>query len=74
MEKKVKIFQGIVSGYDKELIEKILPQLSDSFTQRKEFWEYYFTPKSIKLSLEDIENISKEFLIEISWDSLVIQV
>ena len=72
MVREVRINDSIVAGYDKELIEKIFPQLSNSFKQRKQFYEYYFKPIEIELSLEDIENISKEYAIELNWDQLII--
>ena len=72
MVREVTINSGVIGGYEKELIEKILPQLSDQFKQRKEFWEYYFNPTNVELSLEDIDNLSKEFKIELGWESLVI--
>jgi hypothetical protein len=74
MVREIKINEGVIGGFEKELIEKILPQVSDSFQQRKEFWEFYFQPKSIELSLEDLENLSKEFQIELNWDELIIHV
>lgn len=74
MIREVRMNQGVVGGFDKELIEKILPQLSSSFRQRKEFWEYYFDPIEIELSLEDLENISKEYEIELNWNDLIINI
>ena len=70
----IQIKEGVIGGFEKELIEKLLPQLVGSFKQRKEFFEYYFEEKWIDLSLEDIENISKEFGIEISEFELEIKV
>jgi hypothetical protein len=74
MIREIKINEGVIGGFEKELIEKILPQVSDSFQQRKEFWEYYFQPKSIELSLVDLENLSKEFQIKLNWEELIIYV
>ncbi len=70
----IQIKEGVIGGFEKELIEKLLPQLVGSFRQRKEFFEYYFDEKWIFLSIEDIENISKEFSIEISEFELEIKV
>ena len=70
MERLIQINDGVIGGFEKELIEKILPSLSDSFKQRKQFWEYYFNEKIINLTLEDIENISKEFAIELCESTL----
>jgi hypothetical protein len=74
MKREVNINNGIIGGYEKELIEKILPQLLGRFKQRKQYWEYYFNPIEIELSLENIENISKEFRIELNWEELIIKI
>ena len=74
MKRTIEINQGVIGGFEKELIEKILPKLIGSFKQRKEFWEYYFEPKLIKLSLKDLDNISKEFNIELFNNELVINI
>jgi len=74
MVREVRINQGVIGGFDKELIEKILPKLLGSFTQRKQFHEYYFKPKSIEITLEDLENISKEFEVELNWTELIINI
>jgi hypothetical protein len=74
IKRLIQIKQGVIGGVEKELIEKLLPQLIGSFRQRKEFFEYYFDEKWILLSIEDIENISREFAIEISEFELEIKV
>jgi predicted solute-binding protein len=74
MIREVRINDSIVAGYDKELIEKILPHLSDRFKQRKQFFEYYFDPIDVELDLEDIENLSKEYVIELNWEQLIIKI
>ena len=74
IKRLIQIKAGVIGGVEKELIEKLLPQLIGSFRQRKEFFEYYFDEKWILLSIEDIENISREFAIEISEFELEIKV
>jgi hypothetical protein len=74
MKKLIVIKEGVIGGVEKELIEKILPQLVGSFRQRKEFFEYYFDEKEIELSLEDIDNLSQEFVIKINWEELEIKI
>ncbi len=74
MKKLIVIKEGVIGGVEKELIEKILPQLVGSFRQRKEFFEYYFDEKEIELSLEDIDNLSQEFVIKINWEELEIEI
>ena len=72
MVKLININQGVIGGVEKELIENILPQLVGSFKQRKEFFEYYFNEKEVELSLEDIDRLSSEFEIKLTYDELVI--
>lgn len=74
IKRLIQIKAGVIGGVEKELIEKLLPQLIGSFRQRKEFFEYYFDEKWILLSIEDLENISREFAIEISEFELEIKV
>jgi hypothetical protein len=74
IQRLIQIKEGVIGGVEKELIEELLPQLIGSFVQRKEFFEYYFNEKWINLSIEDIENVSKEFSIEVSEFELEIKV
>lgn len=74
IQRLIQIKQGVIGGVEKELIEEFLPQLIGSFRQRKEFFEYYFDEKEIKLSIENIEDISSKFSIEISEFELEIKV
>ena len=74
MKRTVVINTGVIGGYEKELIENILPQLSNSFRQRKEFWEYYFTETEIEITLEDLDKLSSEFSVELSFDELEIKI
>ena len=74
MERLVIIKQGVIGGVEKELIEDIIPSLSNSFRQRKEFFEYYFDEKEVELSLEDIDELSSEFYIRISEFELEIEI
>lgn len=74
MERLVVIKQGVIGGVEKELIESIIPSLSNSFRQRKEFFEYYFKEKFVNFSLEDLDNLSKEFYIKISEFELEIEI
>lgn len=73
MKRRIRINSGVIGGFEKELIEEILPQLSNSFRQRKEFWEYYFDETDLEFTLEDLDNLSSEFVIELSWEELIIK-
>ena len=74
IQRLIQIKEGVIGGVEKELIEELLPQLIGSFRQRKEFFEYYFDETEIKLSIENIEDISSKFSIEISEFELEIKV
>ena len=50
MKRLITIYDGVIFGDYKELIEKLLPQTIGSFRQRKEFFEYYFDEIEIELS------------------------
>ena len=73
MKRRIRINSGVIGGFEKELIEEILPQLSNYFRQRKEFWEYYFVETDLEFTLEDLDNLSSEFVIELSWEELIIK-
>jgi len=73
MKRRIVFNQGIIGGEEAYTLIDILPQLEKSFTQRKHFHEYYFTPIEVELSLEDIDKLSKEFTIYLNYEELVIK-
>ena len=56
-----------------QAVLSVLPQLEHSFKQRKEFWEFYFEPMEVQLTIEDVEQLSDLFTIKISFEELQIQ-
>ncbi len=74
MKRKIRLSSGIIGGVDMLSLVEILPQLKDSFRQRKEFFEYYFDETEVTLSLEDIDKLSSEFYIEVGYETITIQV
>lgn len=74
MKRKIRLSSGIIGGADMLSLVEILPQLKDSFRQRKEFFEYYFDETEVTLSLEDIDKLSSEFYIEVGYETITIQV
>ena len=74
MKRLINLKNGVIYGTDKESIVSILPQLEKSFRQRKEFFEYYFDETEIEITLAQLDNLSHEFTIEISYDTLTITV
>lgn len=73
MKRKIRLSSGIIGGTDMLSLVEILPQLKESFRQRKEFFEYYFDETEVTLSLEDIDKVSNNFEITIGYDELIIQ-
>ena len=73
MKRRLEFNQGIIGGEDADTLLSILPQLEKSFAQRKTYYEYYFTPTAVELSLEDIKKLSNEFTIVLNWDELIIK-
>ncbi len=73
MKRKIRLSSGIIGGTDMLSLVEILPQLKDSFRQRKEFFEYYFDETEVTLSLEDIDKLSNDFEITIGCEELIIQ-
>lgn len=74
MKRKIRLSSGIIGGTDMLSLVEILPQLKESFRQRKEFFEYYFDETEVTLSLEDIDKLSSEFYIEVGYETITIQV
>ena len=73
MKRKIRLSSGIIGGPDMLSLVEILPQLKESFRQRKEFFEYYFDETEVTLSLEDIDKLSNDFEITIRYEELIIQ-
>jgi hypothetical protein len=65
---------AIVSGYDKEVVVGILPDIEEHFTQRKSYNEYYFRDTMIDLDLETLDLLSSEYKLTLSYDGLIIYV
>jgi hypothetical protein len=72
MERIITFKNGVIYGTTKEEVVTILPQLENSFRQRKEFFEYYFDETKINITLEQLDKLSSEFRISIDYDSITI--
>ena len=58
----------------KDFICNIFPELEKSFTQRKNYGEYYFSSGvKVELNTESIRKISEEYIIEINSFSTIIK-
>lgn len=73
MKRLIRFNQGIIGGDDKEDLVEILPQLESSFKQRKTYHEYYFTDTEVELSLAEIERISRNFVVLLDYEELIIK-
>jgi len=74
MKRNIRFRDGIIGGFEKEMIVDILPQLKDSFTQRKTYFEYYFEDTEVELTLEQLDKLSEEFRIAIDFEDITIEV
>lgn len=72
MKRTIKFQDSIIGGEDKLSIIEILPQLKDSFRQRKTYFEYYFSEIEIEITLEQLDKLSNEFTIKINFDEIII--
>ena len=72
MRRTVRLKNGVAYGTNKEEIVKIVPELEGSFTQRKEFFEYYFSETKVDLTIAQLDKLSREFGITIDFDDLTI--
>ena len=72
MKRTIEINDGVIAGWDMENIVNIIPQLKDSFRQRKSFNEYYFDETEVDVNMEQLEVLSKKYDIKIGSDFLQI--
>ncbi len=61
-----------VSGEDKRYIGCLIKGINKNFKQRKQYDEYYFTPYQSNINEFIIENLSNDYVIEMSYSTLVI--
>lgn len=66
MKRLICIDSGIIAGENKEAIENIIAETKGSFTQRKTYFEYYYEPIEVEISLEQLEELSALFEIRIN--------
>lgn len=69
------IINQLVDGYDKDFICSVVPrdQLKDSFRQRKQYHEYYFTETWIEICEQTLMELSNEYKLILQGDSLQIE-
>jgi len=74
MKRNIRFSDGVIGGFEKEIIVDILPQLEDSFTQRKTYFEYYFKDTEVEITLEQLDKLSDEFRIKIDFEDITIEI
>lgn len=72
MKREIRFTSGIIFGETRDVVLEILPELAPQFTQRKHFFEYYFEPIQIEVSIDQLDRLSKEFNVTLSWDEIKI--
>jgi len=72
MKRIIRFKDAVIYGTVKEDVVAILPQLENSFTQRKQFFEYYFKDTEVEITLEQLDKLSSEFRILIGFDDIEI--
>jgi hypothetical protein len=65
---------GIVSGEIKEDLVIIFPSIESKFTQRKTYWEFYYSQDAIvEFTLEDIQKLNDaHYSTKITSDEIII--
>ena len=64
--KRIIIFsEGVIDGEHKDFICNIIPELTQSFSQRKQYYEYYYRETKTDITLEQIELLNSWFILEI---------
>tara|TARA_R110000772_G_scaffold144475_1_gene254277 strand:- start:210 stop:434 length:225 start_codon:yes stop_codon:yes gene_type:complete len=72
MNRLIRFKEGVIGGYEKELIEKILPFISTQFRQRKQYFEYYYEEKFFDITVEELDVLSSYFNITLGEFDLII--
>lgn len=65
-------FNSIVDQEDKDFMCGLIPQLEEKFIQRKQYLEYYFDSCDVRLDLNQLEEITNKFRINIDNSSIII--
>ena len=69
------IINQLVDGQNKDYICSLIPndQLKDSFSQRKQYHEYYFTETWIEIGEQTLLELANEYKLILQGDSLQIE-
>lgn len=74
MRRNLQFKQAVISGDVVREIINIFPITENSFSQRKNYDEYYYNLTEVELSINDIEDLTKlGFILTINWESIIIE-
>jgi len=62
MKRILRFNDGIIEGVYVDFIVKLYPHLASNFTQRKQYEEYYYKECEVKLTINELNLLSNEFL------------
>lgn len=65
MKRIITFSEGVIDGGHKDFICNIIPELTESFSQRKQYYEYYYKETKADITLERIELLNSRFTLEI---------
>lgn len=74
MMRGISFNSGIIDGDDMREVLRVIPELENNFRQRKNYDEYYFDACTRTFTLDEINGLSREFIIELGFDNLIIKV
>jgi hypothetical protein len=70
MKRIITFSEGVIDGEYKDFICNIIPELTEKFSQRKEYYEYYYKETKVDITLEQIELLNNLFTLEINKEGV----
>ena len=62
MKRILRFNDGIIEGVYVDFIVKLYPHLATNFTQRKQYYEYYYKEGEVDITIGELDLLSNEFL------------
>jgi hypothetical protein len=72
MKRIITFSEGVIEGKYKDFVCNIIPELTESFSQRKQYYEYYYKETKVDITLEQIELLNNWFILEIGSERVKI--
>lgn len=73
MKKEIEI-NSLVDWADMDILIKIIPDLTNSFTRRKNYSEYYFKTTEVNIDGDVFDELSQEYELKVDWSSIEIMI